>query len=53
MPYLTFKVIAHQWFWSYEYEALSADYAPGRFDSYMVPLHELYIGHHRLLDVDA
>lgn len=41
-PVLTFKVIGHQWFWSYEY----TDFNILEFDRYMVD------GNFRLLEVD-
>lgn len=41
-PLLTFKVIGHQWFWSYEY----SDFKLLEFDSYIVD------GNFRLLETD-
>jgi cytochrome c oxidase subunit 2 len=45
---MTVKVIAHQWYWSYEYP----DHGNFSFDSYMVPHAELKKGDLRLLEVD-
>ena len=49
-PALTLKIVAHQWYWSYEY----ADYVFGSigFDSYMLSLDSLVLGDLRLLEVD-
>jgi cytochrome c oxidase subunit 1 len=52
-PFFTLKVIAHQWYWSYEQELVLWDnryYAS--FDSYMVSTNDLVLGQHRLLEVD-
>jgi len=52
-PAMTFKVIGHQWYWSYEYSDYeSADGEALAFDSYMIPEEELERGHLRLLEVD-
>jgi cytochrome c oxidase subunit 2 len=54
-PALTFKVVGHQWYWSYEY----SDYATLdggeslNFDSYMLTLEDLTLGNLRLLEVDS
>ncbi len=48
----TFKVIGHQWYWSYE---VIDKFKPGsfvEFDSYLVPLKSLEKGTFRLLEVD-
>lgn len=48
----TYKVIGHQWYWSYE---LVNKFKPGtyyEFDSYLVPLENLVSGVFRLLEVD-
>lgn len=56
-PYLTFKAIGHQWYWSYEY----SDYVTSvkgdlgehvKFDSYMLHQDDLTFGSYRLLEVD-
>lgn len=52
-PYLTFKAIGHQWYWSYEY----CDFNPDKegnlnFDSYMLHEDDLTLGQLRLLEVD-
>lgn len=49
-PFLTFKAIGHQWYWSYEY----SDFEEGQveFDSYMVNSSDLNKGDFRLLEVD-
>nr|WAO28635.1 cytochrome c oxidase subunit II [Haematopinus suis] len=43
-PFLSFKVVGHQWYWSYEY----SDYSNLEFDSYMLSQDSLF----RLLEVD-
>nr|YP_009232538.1 cytochrome c oxidase subunit II [Zebrias crossolepis]AID59814.1 cytochrome c oxidase subunit II [Zebrias crossolepis]AMA34326.1 cytochrome c oxidase subunit II [Zebrias crossolepis] len=48
-PHLTIKTVAHQWFWSYEY----TDYEDLAYNSYMIPVAELYPGQFRLLEADA
>nr|YP_010555013.1 cytochrome c oxidase subunit II [Ooencyrtus plautus]UYP50993.1 cytochrome c oxidase subunit II [Ooencyrtus plautus] len=45
-PYLTIKILAHQWYWSYEY----SDFKDMMFDSYMNS--EMNNFNFRLLDVD-
>nr|QGT77337.1 cytochrome c oxidase subunit 2 [Potamiscus yongshengensis] len=47
-PMITLKTIGHQWYWSYEY----SDFLQLEFDSYMIPLENLYSSNFRLLDVD-
>lgn len=52
-PYLTFKAVGHQWYWSYEY----CDFNPNHegnlnFDSYMLHEDDLTLGQLRLLEVD-
>lgn len=52
-PYLTFKAVGHQWYWSYEY----CDFNPDKegnlnFDSYMLHENDLTLGQLRLLEVD-
>jgi len=52
-PAITLKVIAHQWYWSYEY----SDYNTSEedtiaFDSYMIQEDDLELGQLRLLEVD-
>lgn len=44
-PFLTLKVVGHQWYWSYEISDLNLE-----FDSYIIQSPEL--GEYRLLDVD-
>lgn len=55
-PYLTFKALGHQWYWSYEYSdfATSLDVLGEhiRFDSYLVHQDDLELGGFRLLEVD-
>jgi len=54
-PSITLKVIAHQWYWSYEYSDynhLKEDNSGINFDSYMLSDEDLNIGHFRLLEVD-
>jgi len=46
---LTFKVIGHQWYWSYSFDDISNAIA---YDSYMVASDSLELGQLRLLDVD-
>nr|AHA52514.1 cytochrome c oxidase subunit II [Eumacrocentrus sp. QL-2013] len=45
-PYMTIKILGHQWYWSYEY----SDFKNIEFDSFMIKL--LNINKFRLLDVD-
>nr|AAY16815.1 cytochrome c oxidase subunit II [Phrynus sp. AH-2005] len=47
-PMITIKVLAHQWYWSYEY----SDFPNIEFDSYMIPQNESELWNFRLLDVD-
>jgi cytochrome c oxidase subunit 2 len=52
-PAITLKVVAHQWYWSYEY----SDYNTSEedtiaFDSYMIAEDDLELGQLRLLEVD-
>uniref|UniRef100_A0AAU6QGF0 Cytochrome c oxidase subunit 2 n=1 Tax=Prionospio plumosa TaxID=3050096 RepID=A0AAU6QGF0_9ANNE len=47
-PWMTIKVIGHQWYWSYEYN----DFYNIAFDSYMLPTEDLKSGQYRLLEVD-
>lgn len=55
-PYLTFKAIGHQWYWSYEYSDFVTSLAELgehiKFDSYMIHQDELAFGEFRLLEVD-
>jgi cytochrome c oxidase subunit 2 len=60
-PFMTIKIIGHQWYWSYEYPDLfdnitfdgsNIDYSNFIFDSYMIKEEDLIMGHLRLLDVD-
>nr|YP_009543737.1 cytochrome c oxidase subunit II [Stereobalanus canadensis]AXY64124.1 cytochrome c oxidase subunit 2 [Stereobalanus canadensis] len=48
-PYVSMKIMAHQWYWSYEY----SDFDQLEFDSYMVPTSELELGTPRLLETDT
>nr|QIV24564.1 cytochrome c oxidase subunit II [Phaolus metallicus] len=48
-PFITIKVIGHQWYWSYEY----SDFKNIEFDSYMIPINEMKNFNFRLLDVDS
>lgn len=56
-PWVTLKVMGHQWYWSYEYSDYNY-YAKGKnwgsisFDSYMIPESDLRLGDFRLLEVD-
>jgi len=45
---MTLKIIAHQWYWQYEYP----DHAGIAFDSTMIPDNEIKPGQLRLLEVD-
>nr|YP_002242155.1 cytochrome c oxidase subunit II [Damon diadema]ACI02269.1 cytochrome c oxidase subunit II [Damon diadema] len=47
-PLISLKVLAHQWYWSYEY----SDFPSVEFDSYMIPQEESPPSTFRLLDVD-
>ena len=58
-PYMSIKVIGHQWYWTYEYPLINVELADGRivqqktsFDSYMLLEEDLSIGQRRLLEVD-
>lgn len=52
-PAITIKVIAHQWYWSYEYsDYASQDGKSITFDSYMIPTADLQEGDFRLMEVD-
>jgi len=55
-PYLTFKAIGHQWYWSYEYSdchnQIDANIDHISFDSYMIHEDDLNLGQFRLLEVD-
>nr|APF47485.1 cytochrome c oxidase subunit II [Choeras grammatitergitus] len=45
-PFMTIKILGHQWYWSYEY----SDFNQIEFDSFM--LKDYIMGNFRLLDVD-
>jgi heme/copper-type cytochrome/quinol oxidase subunit 2 len=45
---LTIKIVAHQWYWTYEYRDIEAL----AFDSFMKRMEDLSSGEMRLLDVD-
>lgn len=47
-PKTRFKIIGHQWYWSYEYR----DLFHINFDSYIVRTEDLELGDFRLLEVD-
>lgn len=54
-PYLTFKAIGHQWYWSYEYSDYVSNFKELehlKFDSYMLHEDDLPFGQFRLLEVD-
>lgn len=58
-PALTFKIVGHQWFWSYQnHDQLDPEFFPQysdrffNFDSYIKPESELKFGQRRLLEVD-
>ena len=58
-PYMSIKIIGHQWYWSYELPGLKLDYGSDllfnekiNFDSYMLLEEDLLIGQRRLLEVD-
>lgn len=56
-PEYTFKVIGHQWYWTYEVSdcytyRTKPETETYQFDSYMIPSDELTIGFYRLLDTD-
>lgn len=46
-PFITIKVVGHQWYWSYEVIDMDIEY-----DSYLVPVHVLWKGEFRLLESD-
>lgn len=57
LPYVTFKAIGHQWYWSYEYSdfVASSEHSTNehiKFDSYMVHIDDMKFGQFRLLEVD-
>jgi cytochrome c oxidase subunit 2 len=50
-PVLTYKVVGHQWYWTYEYVGLFGESLS--FDSYMISKEDLYaMAGLRLLEVD-
>lgn len=58
-PVLTFKIVGHQWYWSYQnHDTLDSTLFPQysdrffNFDSYLKPESELAFGQRRLLEVD-
>lgn len=53
-PAITLKVVAHQWYWSYEFSDYSSlEGGEGlNFDSYMIAEEDLFGGGLRLLEVD-
>jgi len=53
-PTITMKVVAHQWYWSYEYcdFGVTSESINVSFDSYMIATEELELGMFRLLSVD-
>ena len=53
-PDMTLKAIGHQWYWSYEWNAVYVDDTTIDYDvdSYMLPLSDLVSGDSRLLEVD-
>ncbi len=52
-PTITFKVIGHQWYWSYEYSYITSKFIKRlNFDSNLVYEDELKFGELRLLQVD-
>jgi cytochrome c oxidase subunit 1 len=53
-PAITFKVVGHQWYWTYEFDDFSF-YNPKmrvHFESRMKPVEDLTFGAYRLLEVD-
>nr|UTN43024.1 cytochrome c oxidase subunit 2 [Chelopistes texanus] len=48
-PALTIKVTGNQWFWTYQYDGFESI----SFNSYMVPVSDLFKGGFRLLEVDC
>lgn len=58
-PFMTLKVVGHQWYWSYEYTNILALKNVDKnmlvdisFDSYMLSTNDLGLGDFRLLSVD-
>jgi len=58
-PYMSIKIIGHQWYWSYELPNLKLDLSKNtlfkekiNFDSYMLLEEDLLMGQRRLLEVD-
>lgn len=53
-PAITFKVIGHQWYWSYEFDDYAAynNKMRVRVESRMKPTENLSLGSYRLLEVD-
>lgn len=58
-PYMSIKVIGHQWYWSYEYPDIHIFFEKNKiinqkinFDSYMLLEEDLVLGQRRLLEVD-
>ena len=53
-PFMTVKIIGHQWYWTYEYgDAAETLQEVVNFDSYMLPESELTVEKpYRLLEVD-
>lgn len=58
-PYMSIKIIGHQWYWSYEYPQIHVVIEDDRiiqekvnFDSYMILEEDLIKGQRRLLEVD-
>jgi heme/copper-type cytochrome/quinol oxidase subunit 1/heme/copper-type cytochrome/quinol oxidase subunit 2 len=58
-PYMSIKIIGHQWYWSYEYPQIHVTIEDDKiiqekvnFDSYMILEEDLIKGQRRLLEVD-
>lgn len=58
-PYMSIKIIGHQWYWSYEYPQIHVIIEDDKivqekinFDSYMILEEDLIKGQRRLLEVD-
>jgi heme/copper-type cytochrome/quinol oxidase subunit 2 len=58
-PYMSIKIIGHQWYWSYEYPQIQVIIENDKiiqekvnFDSYMILEDDLIRGQRRLLEVD-
>lgn len=58
-PYMSIKIIGHQWYWSYEYPQIQVAIENEKiiqekvnFDSYMILEDDLISGQRRLLEVD-